>query len=274
MSKVTTQERLALKTPEASFLHVLQDEFNFSLRVSRELLATAQEMLIGSAPATVVRPGQVRLVVARLNAPFGPPLSETDKVEVTLTVDAGAEDALVKEQEGTECLRQGRILRLTEEALEQGGVLTQEDVARALSVDVRTIRRSVKALKAEGHLVQTRGAIKGVGRCQSHKVRIIELWLDREGYDKISRWVHHSPQSIKRYVSTFLRIVVLHRKGTVVSEMAFLTRSSERLVQEYLAVYEAAMKEPHRREKLEEELARVTVRPGRTPEEQEKGGQK
>ena len=273
MPKVTTQDRLALKTPEASYLHVLQDEFNFSLRVSRELLATAQEMLIGSSPARTVRPGQVRLVVAKLNAPFGPPLAETDKVEVTLTVDAGEEDESVKKQEGTERLRQGRILRLTEEALEQGGVLTQEDLARALSVDVRTIRRSVKALKAEGHLVQTRGAIKGVGRCQSHKVRIIELWLDRERYDKIAMWVHHSPQSIQRYVSTFLRIVVLQGKGTAVSEIAFLTRSSERLVGDYLAVYEAAMSEPHRREKLEEEVARVTVGPQLALGE-EKGGQR
>ena len=65
-----------------------------------------------------------------LKAPFGPPLTETDKVEVTLTVDAGAEDAKVKAQQGIEGLRQGQILRLTEEALEQGGVLTQEDLAR------------------------------------------------------------------------------------------------------------------------------------------------
>ena len=271
MSKVTTQDRLATKTPEASFLHVLQDEFEFSLRVSRELLATAQEMLIGSIPARTVRPGQIRLVVARLKAPFGPPLAETDQVEVTLTVDNGAEDTKVKKREGTERLRRGRILRLTEEALAQGGVLTQEDLARALRVDVRTIRRSVKALKEEGHLVQTRGAIQGVGRCQSHKVRIIELWLDREGYAKIARWVHHSPQSIQRYVSTFLRMVVLHRKGTAVSEIAFLTRSSERLVEEYLGVYEKALGLAHRREKLEEELARVMVGPAPAPEE-EKGG--
>jgi DNA-binding Lrp family transcriptional regulator len=271
VSKASTQDRLALKTPEASFLQVLQSEFNFSLRVSRELLNAAQEMLIGSVPSQKIRPGQVRLVVARLNAPFGPPLAETDKVEVTLTVDAGAEDESIKKQEGIERLRQGRILRLSEEALEQGGVLTQEDLARVLGVSRRTVARAVKALKGEGHLVQTRGAIKGVGRCQSHKVWIIELWLDREGYDKIARWVHHSPQSIKRYVSTFLRVVVLHGKETAVSEIAFLTRSSERLVGEYLAVYEAALSTPHRRDKLEEELARVTVGP-RLSQGQEKGG--
>ena len=260
MSRATTLDRLATKTPEAAFIHVLKEEFDFSLRVSHELLNTAKEMLVGGAPSSAVRPGQVRLVVASLKAPFGPPLAETNKVEVTLTVDAGAEDVEIKERDGGEGLRQGRILRLTEETLEQGGVLTQEDLARVLSVDARTIRRDVKALKAAGHLVQTRGFVKGVGRGQTHKVRVIELRLDREGYDKIARRMHHSPQAIKRYVSTFLRIVVLHRQETPVEEIAFLTQASARLVKEYLEVYEAAMKAPHRREKLEEELARVSVR--------------
>jgi len=259
VSTVTMQARLAVKTPEAAFLHVLETEFNFSSRVSRELLNTAQEMLVGGASAAAVRPGQVRLVVASLKAPFGPPLAETDKVEVTLRVDAGAEDAEVKGRDGLEGLRRGRILRLTEEALEQGGLLTQEDLARVLGVDRRTIVRDVKALKAAGHPVQTRGAVKGVGRGQTHKVRIIELWLDREGYEKISRWMHHSPQAIKRYVSIFLRVVLLHRQGTPVQEIAFLTQASVRLVKDYLAVYQAALAEAHRREKLEEELARVSA---------------
>ncbi len=271
MSRATTLDRLAVKTPESAFVHVLQEEFNFSLRVSRELLSTAKEMLVGGAPSSAVRPGQVRLIVASLKAPFGPPLTEMDKVEVTLTVDAGAEDAKVKTQQGIESLRQGQILRLTEEALEQGGVLTQEDLARALGVHRRTIVREVKALKAEGHLIQTRGAVKGVGRGQTHKVRIIELWLDREGYDKIARWMRHSPQAIKRYVNTFLRIVVLHRQETPVEEIAFLTQASAQLVKDYLEVYEATMKVPHRREKLEEELARVSARQKPSFEEGKKG---
>jgi hypothetical protein len=260
VSQTATQDRLALKTPEAAFLHVMKEEFNFSPRVSRELLSTAQDMLVGGVPSAAVRPGQVRVVVASLKAPFGPPLTEMDQVEVTLTVDAGAEDMAVRAREGAEGLRQGRILRLTEEALEQGGVLTQEDLARVLSVHRRTIARDVKVLKAAGHVIQTRGFVKGVGRGQTHKVRVIELWLDREGYDKIARWLHHSPQAIKRYVSAFLRIVVLHRQGTPVEEMAFLTRTSERLVQDYVAIYESALEVLHRREKLEEELERVSGR--------------
>ena len=143
MLRSTMQDRLATKTPEAAFLHVMQDEFNFSQRVSRELLSTAKEMLVGEIPSLVIRPSQVRLVVASMQAPFGPPLTETDKIEVTLTVDNGFEDAEVKRREKREGLRRGRILRLTDEALEQGGVLTQEDLSKVLGVDRRTIIRDV-----------------------------------------------------------------------------------------------------------------------------------
>jgi len=100
MSEITATDRLALKTPEASFFHVLQDEFNLSYREAREVVSAAQEILGLDRPTGQVRPGQIRLVVASLRAPFGPPLRETDRVEVTLTVDAGAEDAEVLAQQG------------------------------------------------------------------------------------------------------------------------------------------------------------------------------
>lgn len=265
----STARRMALKTPEAAFVHVLEQEFHFAPRVAGEVLNAACEMLLGRAEQ--LRPGQLRVVVARLDAPFGPPLAESAKVEVTLTVDAGPEDVAVLRAEGREGLRRGRILRLLGEAIEQGGILTQEDLARVLQVDVRTIRRDIQQLKAEGHTIATRGPVKGVGRGQTHKVKIIALWLDRQGYEKIARWVHHSPQAIKRYVSTFLRMVLLHRQGRPRSEIAFITQTSERLVQDYLALYEAAQGDPAQRAKLEEELARVGAWAGDEPAV-EKGG--
>lgn len=130
MTSSESNRRLATKTPAAAFDHVLQREFGFAPRIAQAVLTTAQEMLVGETPRSHVQPGQVRLVVAGLQAPFGPPLAETDKVTVTVTVDAGAEDAAVKAALGAEGLRRARILRLTEEALAQDGVLTQEDLAR------------------------------------------------------------------------------------------------------------------------------------------------
>jgi len=262
-------ERLVEKTPEAVFLHVLEKEFGFSQRTARQVLEAAQESLMGGEGREHQRPGQVRTIVASLKAPFGPRLAESEKVEVTLTVDRGAEDVQVRLREGAEGLRRGRILRITEEAIEQGGVLTQEDLAQVLHVDRRTIVRDIQALEQDQHVVSTRGAVKNVGRGQTHKVKIIELWLNREGYEKIARWVHHSPQAIKRYVSTFLRLVVLHRQGKEVKEIAFLTQSSVKLVQDYLGLYENAMQQPYQQEKLEEELERVSIWKRMEPE---KGG--
>ena len=68
---------------------------------------------------------------------------------------------------------------MTEEAMDQGGVLTQEDLARLLQTGVRTIRRDVAQLRAEGHWVPTRGAVQDTGRGQSHKAKIVEIRADR-----------------------------------------------------------------------------------------------
>jgi hypothetical protein len=106
------EERLAFKIPEASFLHVLQSEFNLSPREAQEVVNTTREMLGLDCPSDQVRPEQVRLVVASLEVPFGPPMSETDRVEVTLTADGGPEEAEVKARQGRKGLRRGRILRV------------------------------------------------------------------------------------------------------------------------------------------------------------------
>jgi Protein of unknown function (DUF1670) len=268
VSTIATQ-RLMVKTPEAMFLHRLESEFHIPPRIGQQVLETACESLLGDEQAKSMQLGQVQVIVTALGASFGPKLNESSRVRVTLTIDNGAEDVLIKDNEGAEGLRRGRILRLTEEAIEQGGVLTQEDLARVLNVDRRTIERDIRALRECGHTVHTRGVVKNVGRGQTHKVKIIELWLNREGYDKIARWVHHSPQAIKRYVSTFLRLVVLHRQGKSASEIAFVTQSSLKLVKDYLDVYEKAMQNPPQQEKLDEELERVSIWERALPE---KGG--
>ena len=41
------------------------------------------------------------------------------------------------------------------------------------------------------------------------------MWLDRQGYDRIALWAHHSVQSIKRYIAAFQRVVTLHREKSV-----------------------------------------------------------
>ena len=57
-----------------------------------------------------------------------------------------------------------RMLRLIDEALDQGEILTQEDTARVLNVDVRTIKRDTPHLRKLGYPVRTGGQIRQIGK--------------------------------------------------------------------------------------------------------------
>jgi hypothetical protein len=235
-------DRLALKTLDQRFRHELETGFELAPRVSQGILQLAQEVFgLNQAPASQterLRPGRIRQIITTAGTRPGRPLTQSDLVEVTWTLDAGAEDLEVWERHGRVALRQVRLLRLVEEALDQGGEPTQEDLARALGVTGRTIRADIAALKEQGFTVATRGMIQGVGRGQTHKVIIVELYLQHQTYTEIIRRTHHSAAAIQRYTQAFGRVVLLKRKGFAVAELAYAIGLSERLAQEYLDLYQ------------------------------------
>jgi hypothetical protein len=250
----TASDQTQLENPNAVFVHKLRQEFDLSSAVSHQILQAAKEVLFGQAGGQL---GQVGVVVARLDAPTNAPLTYTDRVEVTLTIDAGVQDTEVEVEEGVAGLRRGRVLRLQEEALEQGGVLTQEDLAWILNVNVRTIRRDIQILKEEGHSIYTRGQLNADEPIRLYKVQAIERWLDQTDISQIAHWLHHSPQAVKQYVEVFLRTVILRRQEKSSQEIASLVKISVRLVDGYLTVYEAVLDKPVWQTKVEQEIAQL-----------------
>jgi DNA-binding CsgD family transcriptional regulator len=230
-----TNERLQAKTPEQRFLRVLEDDFHQPPRVAQVLLEEAQACLLGQGAA--IRPGQTRVLLTPLRAGHGRSLRKTASKEVIWTIDAGQEDRQVLRDHGPVELRRVRIQRLLDEAVEQSAVATQEDLAQALHVSVRTIKRDCKELEAQGICLPTRGRLKGIGRGQTHKAQVVSRWLRGETYDQIMRHMRHSSSSVKRYVQSFVRVADLHRQGFSESEIALLLNLSAYLVGEYLAVY-------------------------------------
>ncbi len=227
--------RLKSKTPEQHFLRVLEDEFHQPPRVAQVIVEEAQACLLGRT--TTIRPGQTRVLLTSLDAGHGRSLRETASKDVIWTLDAGLEDRQVQQQYGSVELRRTRIQRLLDEALVQGAAATQEDLAQALHVSVRTIKRDCKELEAQGICLPTRGRLKGIGRGQTHKAQIVSRWLRGETYDQIMLYTRHSLSSVKRYVQSFVRVADLHRQGFDESEIALLLEMSAYLVREYLAVY-------------------------------------
>ncbi len=262
-----TIERLQMKTAEQRFLRVLEQEFREAPRVAQALLEEAQACLLGAARH--MRPGQMRVILARRNAGPGRGLAETPMTEAIWTVDAGLEDREVLQKHGHPALRRSRILRLVHEALDQGAVATQEDLAQVLHVSVRTVKRDCVQLKAEGFEIPTRGNVQGIGRGQTHKAQIVGRWLQGETYDQIALHTRHSLSSIRRYVQTFSRVVHLDRRGIVQRQIAMLLGIGSPLVAEYLAIYQEHNSSACR-QRLEAQLKRLLA--SEPPPSGKKGG--
>jgi biotin operon repressor len=229
-------DRILEKTPEQVFINSLRNEFELSPAESSGILELAKSCLFGEVPQTV---GKIKYLCASQKAKHGKPLREQALVEVELTLDNSIEDLNVLKTSGPKVLRQLRILRLTEESWEQGGSLTQEDIARLLQVTSRTVRQDIRELQSDGNFVHTRGTDHDIGRSLSHKSRIIELYLSGETYDSIMRKSRHSAFSIKRYVMSFGRLLLLLSRGMEnVKELSRLLGHSERLTREYLEIFE------------------------------------
>ena len=188
------------------------------------------------------------------------------------SLDAGQEDYQVRLAHGVEGLRRCRILRVTAEAREQGGLLSYEDLAfRLFNCGVRTIVRDVQALRRREIEVPTRGQQQDIGPGQTHRVQAVRLYLQGLEANEIARRLYHTLGSIENYVTTFARVVILVNKGYADDEIAFVIRRSSPLVAAYRKLYEEFQAKPGARRRLREILARVqaampaTKKGGRRP---------
>lgn len=248
------EERLGKKTGEQRLAEVCHQEYQMPIRLAEALVLDAIDCLLGKGKALGI--GQIRVNLARQRQSAGRRISEMRLVEVVWTIDAGREDAEVKQQHGMSALRQMREQRLLDEAIEQGAVATQEDLAWALHTSLRTIKRDFAEMSASGQWLPSRGLLQGMGRGQSHKGQIIARWLRGESYDQLRLSTRHAVVSIQRYIRAFVRVVELHQRGNQPEEIAFLLQMGLPLVNDYLGVYQVN-DSPDCRERLQEQLARL-----------------
>jgi DNA-binding SARP family transcriptional activator/tetratricopeptide (TPR) repeat protein len=125
-----------------------RESYRTGLRVNR---------VIAAALADQPSPGQLRVCLARADAPAHRRPAPDETVTVIWTVDAGEEDATLAKRQGKAALRRHRLLRLLREAEAAGALPAIADLAGALDVSPRTIRADLAALRRQEHAVRTRG---------------------------------------------------------------------------------------------------------------------
>ena len=222
---------------EEQFVWELEHGFELSPKESEAILLSAQGILFGDERASLGT-GKACVVAVGIEEPASKSLEEMRKVEVVVSVEGGEADLEVLHRYGRGWLRCVRILRMTEEAIDQEALLTQEDLSWLLGVDVRTIRRDIRRLREAGYAVNTRGYYRDIGKGVSHKARIVELYLEGLTYEELMRKTRHSLGCIKQYISTFGRVVSAMSKGIEdQAEIAYLVGISPKLAGEYMELY-------------------------------------
>ena len=257
--------RLAAKTLDQVFAMRVKEGMGCSQFEAQALTDLVKEVYFPwLAQPEAIQAGQLAMTAVSADEPGHKPLSQCKMVPVVLTLYAGEEDhqyRLAQEgAQGTVALRRRQIVRMAQEALDQGALLTAEDFAfRIFNCGLRTISRDLKALAEESIVVPLRSQQKDAGRALTHRVQAVELYLKRYTFSQIRQRIRHSLSSIANYVVTFAVVVAHTEDGHSVDEIAFLMQISPSLVRAYQALYERYDQREYRK-RIDEIIATVKTR--------------
>jgi len=229
--------RLRLKTQDARLARMAVEGAGLSPWESDVLVEMIQEVYFSNPADRPLGGGQLRYECVAAGEGAGKPIADCRLQTVVLSL-LHSDDHSVPGHSSS-ALRQYRIQRLTEEAREQGGLLSQEDLAQILSCHVTTIRRDIKVLRTDlGIIVPTRGQQKDIGPGTSHKGLVLKHWLQGKEPLDVARDTHHSLHAVERYIQHFSRVAFLKRKGFHPLQIALTVGISTAAVDTYLELYE------------------------------------
>jgi len=269
------QQRVDAKSLDCLFRRRIEYGANCSPFVSQAILNTVKDVfpLDPEDPDRTLGLGRIKLLIVAANEPAGKPIELCQKVTVTLTLDAGLEDFNTRMAYGVEGLRRARLLRLTAEARDQGGLLSYEDLAyRLLNCGLRTLVRDVQTLRRRDIEVPSRGQQQDIGPGKTHRVQAVRLYLQGLEANEIARRLYHTLAAIENYVTSFARVALLVKQGYGDDDIAFVIHRSRTLVAAYRQLYHDFHGQRAARQRLQEILGRVPENSPKNPATKGKNG--
>jgi len=239
MNSTTTEllaeqaRRLAAKTQDQRMINEVVGGTGMSPWEAQIVVEVIREVYFDTPGNAPLRHGQILYTCVKIEAGAGVALTDCPMTSVALSLI----DPTDKDVTQADKLRQYRIGRLCEEAREQGGLLTQEDLSQLLCCDVRTIRRDIRTLKKLDIHIPTRGQQKDIGPTLTHKGVAIRLWLEGKEPQEVARHINHSLRAVERYLNHFARAIYCTGHGFGVLQTAFALGVSLASVHAYLDIH-------------------------------------
>jgi hypothetical protein len=152
--------------------------------------------------------------------------------EVDLLTDA----ALCKRRKARRAFNRARFARWCFAAYEQGGVLTELDLALLSGLSEHYISETLREYEMKtGKIVPTRGTVHDLGPAVTHKAEIVRRWLRHESPAQIARETQHSQASVDRYIADYQKVRLLAQK-ICRAEIPALTGLSASVVEQYITL--------------------------------------
>jgi len=233
-------QRLQIKTIHKQMENLAVSGAGLSPWEARELVSIIDEVYFQDPELRQLLPGQMKYSCLQINEPAGKPLKECQMKTVVFTLIDQQDDQQLpyREKEASITRRWRRLMRISEEARAQGGLLTQEDLSLLLMCDVRTIRRDIAELKKDGIVIPTRGTVNDIGPGVTHKGIAIRLWLEGKEPTEVAAAIHHSLKATENYLEKFKRVVYLRRsKGFTEFEISRTIGMSLPATRSFLEIY-------------------------------------
>lgn len=202
---------------------------------------------------TTLQSGQMIWRAILATEPAGKLLDKCQFKQIHLTVHKLEEDIETCQAYGRSAKRAQQIMRMTTEAMDQGTLLTQEDLAHILDCDVKTIGRDIRDhQKRFGIMIPTRGTKLDIGPGVTHREKAVELFIEGKDGVAIARELKHSLKAVERYIHTFCRVVHCQSEFKDSLKTALVVGVSVALVNKYLALRDRYWKTESYRERLSE----------------------
>jgi hypothetical protein len=130
------------------------------------------------------------------------------------------------------------VARLCKQAYEQGGCMTNAEMAILLKISDSTVGKYIKIWEEETReVLPRRGTIHDMGPTLTHKKIIIEkLFIEKKTVQQVSRETYHSLPAIQRYIGTFKKVLMCTKKEMTTEEKAYAIGITQRLTKEYEAI--------------------------------------
>jgi hypothetical protein len=248
-------DRARAKTLDAQFTSEMIEGLNCSPFEAEAIVEKVHDVYAPLLETTAtLKPGQIQVVVVDASVAPNTPLAKAKQRLVTLTLNAGVADLEIRKRESVPGLRRKRICRMCQEAFDQGGLLTLEDLANLFNCAVRTLVSDLRALRKESALPPLRSTVKDMGRAITHRRLIITLWLQGLEYSEIARKACHSVDSVASYVDKFKRCAALFASGFDQNTVALMVKLSPALTREFQQLHAELKGVPHRLLELEDFL--------------------